>query len=89
MKKTNVAMHRHHKNPLLKECCPNIYGQYRSNDICLMSASEHSKYHIALSKDRRFQQLLAEAYEIASDWVFGEEALANKLDALWNEHDMP
>lgn len=81
-----MKMDRHHKNPLLREFCPSIWSQFRSKDICLMPANEHAKYHSALRRKPKFVYLRAVADEIASEWVLGEESLANELDDLWEKN---
>ena len=82
---------RHHRNPLLREFCPYIWSCFRTRDICVMLSSQHTKYHSKLSKNPKFQQLCAEADEIAQNWNLGEEALADELDNLWKQShlDMP
>ena len=76
---------RHHKNPLLKEFCPNIYYSFRNRDIYFMQSDEHAKYHRMLRKNPKLNHLRALADEIATNWIFGEEALADELDKLWNQ----
>lgn len=51
-----------------------------------MSHNEHITYHHKLLKSSKFYYLLAVADEIASEWIYGEDSLADKLDEIWNEH---
>lgn len=51
-----------------------------------MPANEHAKYHSALRRKPKFVYLRAVADEIASEWVLGEESLANELDDLWEKN---
>ena len=77
-------MHRHHKNPLLKEFVPNIYRLFRERDIILLEPSQHSRYHSLLKKDKDFQILVAECQELDYERTCGEYVFAECLDALWD-----
>lgn len=71
---------RHHKNPLLKSFCPNIYEMFRLHDICVINNEQHVKWHAMLAKSKDWQRLYAEAYELVDESNEFETSIADELD---------
>lgn len=68
---------RHHKNPLLKSFCPNIYEMFRPHDICVINNMQHAKWHAMLAKSKDWQLLYAKAYELVDESNEFESAVAD------------
>ena len=76
---------RHHANPLLRIFAPGVHGEWRKEDLFMLSNSEHMHLHSQLQHSECWCRLLAEAYELESERFCSEEEFASILDDIWNE----